>query len=253
MAGVALVAGSSRGIGKAAAEQLLRDQFHVCVTGRTAEVLEKTHAELAQAFGAEQVMSFSGDLTAADDIAECFRTVTARWGKLTTLVANLGSGSGKPGWDQPDHEWDRLFRINFFGSAKLAQAAIPFISAAGGGAIVFISSITGLEATGAPLPYSAAKAALINYSKNLSRQVAARGIRVNCIAPGNVLFPGGTWERNLAERETEVKAHIEAEVPLHRFGRPEEIAELVGFLCGERSTFMTGSCVVMDGGQTRSI
>ena len=122
----------------------------------------------------------------------------------------------------------------------------------GSGNILFIASIVGVEATPAPLPYSAAKAALINYSKNLARQVAREGVRVNCVAPGNILFPGGTWERHLERDRAAVTKKIEDEVPMGRFGTPEEIAGLAVFLCSPRASFITGSCFVADGGQTRS-
>jgi 3-oxoacyl-[acyl-carrier protein] reductase len=102
------------------------------------------------------------------------------------------------------------------------------------------------------LPYSAAKAAVINYAKNLSVQVAPNGIRVNCVAPGNVLFPGGSWERHLEQRREEVMRFIEQEVPLQRFGQPDEIADLIVFLSSPRAAFITGACVRADGGQTRS-
>ncbi len=124
---------------------------------------------------------------------------------------------------------------------------------ANGGSIVFISSIAGMEAAGAPLPYSAAKAALLNYSKNLARAVADRKIRVNSIAPGNILFPGGSWEKHLAKNPAGVEAFIAKEVPQQRFGTPEEIAALAAFLCSGISAFATGACYVMDGGQTRTI
>lgn len=166
------------------------------------------------------------------------------------LVANLGSGQGKPGWEQQEEEWQRLFNLNFFGSVRLAQAAIPYLQRQGG-SILFIASIVAMEATTAPLPYSAAKAALVNYSKNLSRAVAQYGIRVNCLAPGNVLFPGGSWERHLDERREEVERMISREVPQKRFGTPEEIAEFASYLVSERAGFATGGCYVIDGGQTR--
>ena len=101
----------------------------------------------------------------------------------------------------------RLFNHNFFGSVRLAQAAIPHMQARGG-SILFIASIAAVETTPAPLPYSSAKAALVNYSKNLSRILAADKIRVNCLAPGNVLFPGGSWERHLSNRREEVEQYI---------------------------------------------
>jgi 3-oxoacyl-[acyl-carrier protein] reductase len=116
-----------------------------------------------------------------------------------------------------------------------------------------VASIAGLESMPAPLPYSAAKAALVNYGKNLSRLLASRGVRVNSVAPGNVLFPGGSWERHLADRREEVLRYLQAEVPMQRFGRPEEIADLVVYLSSDRASFITGACVVADGGQTRSI
>ena len=122
-----------------------------------------------------------------------------------------------------------------------------------GGSILFIASIVAVEATQAPLPYSAAKAALVNYSKNLSRIVAADKIRVNCLAPGNVFFPGGTWERHLETRREQVEHYIATAVPQKRFGTAEEIADFAAYLVSPLAGFVTGGCYVMDGGQTRAI
>ena len=248
----ALVAGSSRGIGRAIAEALLAEGCRVCLTGRDGDSLEAAREALARAHGAGRLHAIAGDFTDAAVIESAFREVIERWGGIDILVANLGTGSGKPGWQQDEAEWERLFRLNFFGSVRLAQAAIPHLKGRGG-SILFVSSIVGVEATPAPLPYSAAKAALLNYSKNLSRIVAPDGIRVNSIAPGNILFPGGSWEKHLANRREAVEQYIAAEVPEKRFGAPEEIASLAAYLCSPVSGFATGGCYIMDGGQTRRI
>jgi 3-oxoacyl-[acyl-carrier protein] reductase len=249
---IALVAGSSRGIGRSIAEALLREGCRVCVTGRDNASLKSASDALIQAWTADNVNAIAGDLTDSVVIHEALMAVANRWGAIDILVANLGSGSGKPGWQQDEAEWERIFRLNFFGGVRLAQAVIPQMKQSGG-SIVFISSIVGVEATAAPLPYSAAKAALLNYSKNLARILAPDSIRVNSIAPGNILFPGGTWETHLANRREAVEQYIANEVPVKRFGTPDEIGSLAAYLCSPVSSFATGGCYIMDGGQTRRI
>jgi 3-oxoacyl-[acyl-carrier protein] reductase len=214
--------------------------------------LSKALAEFEAEFGKEFAISFCGDLTDSTMIEQALRKTHELWRRLDVVVANLGSGSGKTGWQLESDEWERLFQLNFWGSVNLAQSAIPLLAENQHGALLFIASITGVEATPAPLPYSAAKAALINYSKNLAGQVAKLGVRVNCIAPGNVLFPGGTWESHLKKDKNKVMQMIDSSVPLARFGTPEEIADIAVFLCSDAATFITGACLKADGGQTKS-
>ncbi len=223
----------------------------MCITGRDEAALDATNVELCKEFG-DRVRKFSGDLTQILVIDALMRDIEQAWGRPEILIANLGSGSGKPGWQQDESEWQRLFNLNFFGSVRLAEAAIPLMKGHGG-VILFIASIVAIEATQAPLPYSAAKAALVNYSKNLSRLLATEKIRVNCIAPGNVFFPGGSWDRHLQNRPGEVEKYISAEVPQNRFGTPQEIAALAAYLVSPVSGFATGGSYVVDGGQTRGI
>jgi len=250
---VAFVSGSSRGIGRAIARAFLVEGAHVVVTGRDAATLDETVREFIGGFGPEHVHAFTGDLTETPTISRALAEVRDRWGHVDCLVSNIGSGTASPGWRLTRGDWDTVFDTNLWSAVRLVEATLPGMVEARRGSIVLVASIVGLESMNAPLTYSASKAALINYGKNLARQVGASGIRVNCVAPGNVLFPGGSWEKKLAERREFFERYIETEVPLQRFGRPDEIADVVVFLASERASFITGSCVVADGGQTRGV
>jgi 3-oxoacyl-[acyl-carrier protein] reductase len=251
---VVFIAGSSRGIGRAIAEELLENRARVILTGRRQPDLDATFSDLSIKFGSDRILAAPGDLSDDAIISNALSAAVDRFGRIDHLIANLGTGSGTPGWDQPSGEWNRLFEMNFFASIRLAQHAIPLLLAnESRGSILFISSIVAVEATQAPLPYSAAKAALNNYAKNLARQLGPDGIRVNTIAPGNILFPGGSWERHLSHRREAVEEMLKNEVPQRRFGVPNEIASFAAFLCSPHASFATGSCFVIDGGQTRSL
>jgi 3-oxoacyl-[acyl-carrier protein] reductase len=250
---VVFVAGSSRGIGRGIAARFLAEGARVVVTGRDPVALAATAAELAGTQAADRVLPVRGDLMTRAGIAAALAEVEKHWRFPDVMIANIGSGSSRPGWAVEPAEWERLFAVNFWSAVYLAEAALPRLVAARAGSIVFVSSIVGLEAVNAPLPYSAAKAALINYSKNLSRDVARHGVQVNCIAPGNIRFPGGSWDRKVQQDPGKVDAYLAAEVPAGRFGRPEEIAGLAAFLCSPSAGFITGACLVADGGQTRSL
>lgn len=250
---VVLVAGSSRGIGLATARAFLAEGSRTVITGRDGAALSRARASLESEFGQDKLMASEGDLGDPEVIKVLLQSVTDRWGQLDCLVTNVGSGRGPLGWDIQESDWERLFDENLACTYRLVQQVLPTMTASRQGSIVMVASIVGLESTPAPLPYSAAKAALVNYGKNLARQLGPFNVRVNCVAPGNVLFPGGSWERHLAERPDEVLRQIEADVPLRRFGRPDEIADLIVFLSSDRAAFITGSCMVADGGQTRTM
>lgn len=248
---VAFVAGSSRGIGLAVARGFLAEGARVVLTGRDEAALAKARHEL----GADEtrLLAIAGDLSQTDGIDAALARTRERFGFIDMLVANIGSGRGQPGWTADAGEWVRLLEVNLLASVRLATAALPAMVERKSGSVVFVSSIAGLEASPAPLAYSSAKAALLSYVNNLAREVAAANIRVNAVAPGNVLFPGGSWERHLETRRGEVQHYIESEVPMQRFGTPEEIADAVVFLCSARASFITGACLVADGGQTRRL
>ncbi|MEO6351407.1 MAG: SDR family NAD(P)-dependent oxidoreductase, partial [Candidatus Limnocylindrales bacterium] len=202
---VALVAGSSRGIGLATARTFLSEGCRTAITGRDRVALQVAREALEAEFGPDRLLAFEGDLRQSDVGAAALAAVVDRWGRLDCLVANVGSGTGPVGWDVQEADWQQLLETNFLGSSRLVQQVLPHMIERRSGSIVLVASIVGLEGTDAPLPYSAAKAALINYSKNLARDVGRHEVRVNCVAPGNILFPGGSWERHLARRPDDVR------------------------------------------------
>jgi 3-oxoacyl-[acyl-carrier protein] reductase len=251
---VAFVAGSSRGVGRAIAAALLAEGASIVLTGRDEASLRNTAAELTTMQNQARILAVRGDFSDPAIIARALDRTLHHFGRIDHMIANLGTGSGKSGWEQSEDEWERLFEANFFASVRLSQAVLPhLLGNESGGSILYISSIVAVEATPAPLPYSAAKAALVNYSKNLARQLGPQKVRVNTIAPGNIFFEGGSWERHLANRREQVEQMLQTEVPQQRFGTPEEIASLAAWICSPAAGFVTGSCFVADGGQTRSI
>ena len=247
---VVLVTGSSKGIGRAIAESFLSEGARVTISGRQRKDLDETYEELSAKFNPDNIMCFKGDLTDKESIKSCLKMVLNKWGAIDILIENVGSG--KVNKKQDGKEWHRVFQLNFGGAVEITSKAIPIMQVKKKGSIVFVASIAGLESIGAPLPYAAAKAALIAYAKNLSREVASKNIRVNTVAPGNVKFPGGRWEEIINENPS-ILEMIKREVPMGRFGKPDEIASAVTFLASNKASFITGACVVVDGGQTKSI
>jgi 3-oxoacyl-[acyl-carrier protein] reductase len=248
---VVFVAGASRGVGKGIARVFLDEGARVIVTGRDTAALAAAAAELSEG-RADRVMTFAGDLAQPLTVEEAHRQATARWGAVDSLICNIGSGTAKNGWQLTAEDWEPVFQINLWATVRLVEVFLPAMVKAQRGSVILISSIAGLESLDAPIPYGVAKAALEHYSKDLARRVGRLGVRVNTVAPGNILFPGGTWQRKLDADAAGVAAMIGAEVPLNRFGTPEEIGAAVAFLASDRAAFITGACVVADGGQTRA-
>jgi 3-oxoacyl-[acyl-carrier protein] reductase len=248
---VVFVAGASRGIGKGIAAVFLDEGSRVMITGRDPAALAAAGAELSPGRG-DRLTTFAGDLSQPSVVQEAHRQVIARWGAVDSLICNIGSGTAKNGWQITAADWEPVFQINLWATVRLVEVFLPQMVEALRGSITFISSIAGLESLGAPIPYGTAKAALEHYKKDLARRVGRFGVRVNTVAPGNILFPGGTWQRKLDGDQAGVTAMIAAEVPLGRFGTPEEIGSIAAFLASDRAAFITGSCIVADGGQTRT-
>ena len=249
---VAFVAGASRGIGLAIAEGFLGEGAKVTITGRDRKTLDAAADKLSGQCGEDRVLAVCGDLRVELDIQAALDRTTETFGGIDAIIANVGTGKSKMGWDVSRDDWREMIDANLMSGVLLASASVPRLKERGGGSITFISSVAGNEVIPAPMPYAAAKAAQQMAAKHLAHQLGPAGIRVNTVSPGNVLFPGGTWDRKLNEDKEGVERTIAETVPLGRFGAPAEIADAVLFLSSARAAFITGEVLVVDGGQTRS-
>ena len=247
---VVFVTGASRGIGFGIALGFAREGARIAVSGRDRGSLADAMKKIEDAGGV--ACTYAGDMRDETEIRKCVEEVVDKWGGLDILVANLGTGKGQRGWDVDGSEWNEFLDINLVSGVKAAKVSVPHLMKSKSGSIIFISSIAGIENLGAPPAYEAGKAGVIAYSKYLARSLAEKNIRVNVVAPGNILFPGSTWDEKIKADKNAVQKMIEAEVPMNRFGCPEDIANAVLFLASEKAGFVTGSCLVVDGGQTRS-
>lgn len=243
---VALVTGSSRGIGRAIAETLHVEGCKVALNGRNAKDLAEASAALPGS------IAVSGDVTSFEIARRVVAETVAKVGQLDILVCNVGSGRSVQPGDETPEEWQRIFAINLWSTTNTVAAARSALTDSKG-AIVCVSSICGLEVvSGAPVTYSAAKAALHAYVRGVARPLGKCGVRINAVAPGNILFEGSVWSRKLAQDVESVRAILDQDVALSRLGSPDDVAALVAYLASPRAAFATGTIWTLDGGQVRS-
>ena len=249
---VAIVTGSTRGLGFATVKALLAEGCSVTVCARGEEGLAAAVAELrGLPGGAERILAIQADLSTDKGVADVVMRTVETFGGLDILVNNVGLAKGATITDTSDGEWQEAFDQTLFPAIRASRMAVPHMRKRGGGVIVMIASIWGRE-SGGRMTYNAVKAAEISLAKSMAQQLARDNIRVNSVAPGSILFPGGSWERRQQDDPAGIADFVARELPFGRFGRPEEVGAVVAFLASPLSSWVSGACVPVDGCQSRS-
>jgi 3-oxoacyl-[acyl-carrier protein] reductase len=245
----ALITGATRGIGRAIAERLASEGCALAICARDGDEVEHAAGELRGRGVA--VHAAAVDVTDAPALERFVNDAGEALGGIELLVANAGGSAGGERLDDAGAEdWRTTFDVNVVHAAVAARAATPLMRVAGGGAMVFIASISGLR----PQPraqYAAAKAAEIHLATSLARELGPDGIRVNALSPGSILFPGGGWDRRRASDPEEFEQWVRDEFPLGRLGHVEEVADVACFLLSARASWISGTNVVVDGAQNQ--
>ena len=251
---VALITGSSKGLGLASARALAAEGCRVVLCARGAEALGRAAAEVAASAGPggeARVLAVPADVSTAQGAEDVVARAIDRFGRLDVLVNNVGKATGTDIVSTPDAEWQAALDQTLFPAIRMSRLAVPHMRKTGRGVILMIASIWGRE-SGGRMTYNAVKAAEISLAKAMAQQLARDNIRVNSVAPGSILFPGGSWAKRQQDDPDFIRGMIDRELPFGRFGKAEEVGDVVAFLASPRASWISGACVTVDGCQSRS-
>jgi len=237
---VALVTGAARGIGLATAKRFLADGWRVALLDIDGDNLARTHAALAKP---DTTIAITCDVADAAGVTRALETIAQKFGRLDALVNNAGIAIFKPILEVTPEDWSRVLAVNLTGPFLCTQAAAPLLRDSGGGAIVNITSISGLRASTLRTAYGTSKAGLAHLTQQQAIELASLGIRVNAVAPGPV-----DTAMAKAVHTPDIRAAYHDAIPLNRYGLEEELAEAIFFLCSERASYITGQTLAVDGG-----
>jgi 3-oxoacyl-[acyl-carrier protein] reductase len=240
---VGIVTGGGRGIGRAVAVRLAEEGANLAISYRSNDEAAEETAERVREAGVKCEL-FKGDVASPEDVEALFKGVSDAFGRVDILVNNAGITRDNLMMRMKEEEFDEVLRTNLKGTYLCTRAALRPMIRARWGRIVNVSSVVGLVGNAGQANYAASKAGIIGFTKSVAREVAQRGITVNAVAPGYV-------ETELTGSLPEnVKDQIRSQVPMGRFGEPEEVAQVVAFLAGEPAGYVTGQTIAVDGGMT---
>ena len=250
---VAVVTGASRGLGKAIAMGLAKEGCRLVICARGEEALLSVKQQITESYSVP-VLAKSVDLTSDGEAEALIHSAVSEYGTVQLLVNNAGGNRRGKFTDVSDQDWEDILNLNVTMHLRVSRATIPYMREHGAGSILFIGSIFGREAGGPGLSiYNTTKSALMSASKIMALELASDGIRVNTLAPGSIQFPGGSWDKRVKTDPEGMRTFIQENLPIGRFGTAEEIADVVAFLLSDRASLVTGACLNVDGGQSRSL
>jgi 3-oxoacyl-[acyl-carrier protein] reductase len=245
---VAIVTGSSRGIGRGIAARLAEEGANVVLCARGGVELDSAVRSIN---GSGRTIGIVADVATPEGATAVVAAAVDQLGGVDIVVNNVGGSGAKSFADMDAADLQAVLDKNVFPAVNVSHAALPSLRSRGGGVIAVISSIWGREGGGTP-SYNVAKAAEISLAKAMATDLAKDGVRVFSVAPGSTLFPGGSWERRTRDDPEGIAAFIERELPFGRLGTVDEIADVVTFMVSPRASWVVGTCITVDGGQSRA-